>query len=328
MRTRTLLLLATALAAPSLGAAQKVELQEWTVPWPDTRPRDPYVDPTGRVWFVGQEGNYIAYLEPKDGTFKRFEIEPGTHPHNLIVDRDGFVWYAGNRNARIGRLDPKTGAVRIIAMPDSAARDPHTLIFDKAGQHIWFTMQGGNRIGRLNVSSGKVDVIKVPTERSRPYGIVLDSKGQPWVNLFGSNKLALINPSTMQLQEIALPRADARSRRIGITRDDAVWYVDYAGGQLGRYDVGSKTFEEWPLPSGNTSRPYAMAVDDKDRIWLVETGVQPNNFIGFDPKTKKFFAKSPITSGGGTVRHMYFHPPTREIWFGTDRGTIGRAKLP
>jgi virginiamycin B lyase len=328
MRTRTLLLLTTALAAPSLGAAQKVELQEWTVPWPDTRPRDPYVDPSGRVWFVGQEGNYIAYLEPKDGTFKRFEIEPGTHPHNLIVDRDGFVWYAGNRNARIGRLDPKTGAVRIIAMPDSAARDPHTLIFDKAGQHIWFTMQGGNRIGRLHVSSGKVDVIKVPTERSRPYGIVLDSKGQPWVNLFGSNKLALVNPSTLQLQEIDLPRAAARSRRIGITRDDAVWYVDYAGGQLGRYDVSSKTFEEWPLPGGTASRPYAMAVDDKDRVWLVETGVQPNNFLGFDPKTKRFFATSPIASGGGTVRHMYFHPPTREIWFGTDRGTIGRAKLP
>ena len=73
------------------------------MPWPDTRPRDPYVDPQGRVWFVGQEGNYIAYLEPKSGEFKRFEIEDGAHPHNLIVDQKGIVWYAGNRNARIGR---------------------------------------------------------------------------------------------------------------------------------------------------------------------------------------------------------------------------------
>jgi virginiamycin B lyase len=71
-----------------------------------------------------------------------------------------------------------------------------------------------------------------------------------------------------------------------------------------------------------------MAIDDRDRIWMVETGVQPNNFLGFDPQTKKFFATSPIASGGGSVRHMYFHAPTKEIWFGTDRGTIGRARLP
>jgi len=25
---------------------------------------------------------------------------------------------------------------------------------------------------------------------------------------------------------------------------------------------------------------------------------------------------------------MYFHRPTREIWFGTDAGTIGRARVP
>jgi virginiamycin B lyase len=328
MIRRTPLLIAAVLAVPSLAFSQKVELQEWTVPWPDTRPRDPYVDAQGRVWFVGQEGNYIAYLQPRDGTFKRFEIEAGTHPHNLIVDRQGFVWYAGNRNARIGRLDPQTGAVKIIPMPDAAARDPHTLVFDKSGQNIWFTLQGANRIGRLNVNSGKVDLINVPTERARPYGIALDSKGQPWVNLFGSSKLAVINPGTLQLQEIALPRADARTRRIAISRDDAIWYVDYAGGQLGRYDVASNKFEEWPLPSGAASRPYAMAIDDQDRIWMVETGVQPNNFIGFNPKTKQFFATAPIASGAGTVRHMYYHPSSREIWFGTDRGTIGRAKLP
>jgi virginiamycin B lyase len=320
------LVLATA-ALPGVAVAQTVELQEWTVPWPDTRPRDPYVDGQGRVWFVGQEGNYIAYLEPKSGEFKRFTIEEGTHPHNLIVDRSGVVWYAGNRNARIGRLDPASGAIKTFHMPDAAARDPHTLVFDERG-NLWFTVQGGNYVGRLQPVSGKVDLIKVNTPRARPYGIDIDSKGRPWVNLFGSDKIAVIDPATLALQEISLPRAEARSRRIGVTADDAVWYVDYAGGQLGRYDPAAKKFREWALPSGAQSRPYALAVDDKNRIWLVETGVQPNNFVGFDPQNETFFAAAPISSGGGTVRHMYFHPATREIWFGTDRGTIGRAKLP
>ncbi len=327
MNMRTLILIAGIAAVPTLAEAQNVTLQEWPVPWPDTRPRDPYVDQQGRVWFVGQAGNYIAYLEPKSGEFKRFTIEEGTHPHNLIVDQQGIVWYAGNRNARIGRLDPSNGAIKTFPMPEAEARDPHTLILDKTGS-IWFTVQGGGYVGRLQPSSGKIDLIKVAAPGSRPYGIALDSKGRAWVNLFGTDKIAMIDPATLKLREVALPRAAARSRRIDVTRDDAVWYVDYAEGQLGRYDAASGKFAEWELPGGKGSRPYAMAVDDQDRIWVVETGAQPNMFVGFDPQTNAFFSKAPIESGGGTVRHMYFHPPSREIWFGTDRGTIGRAKLP
>ncbi len=37
-----------------------VEIQEWLVPWPNTRPRDPYVGPDGLVWFVGQKADYVA----------------------------------------------------------------------------------------------------------------------------------------------------------------------------------------------------------------------------------------------------------------------------
>jgi virginiamycin B lyase len=327
MKIRAFLVLASAIVLPGTALAQTVDLHEWTVPWPDSRPRDPYLDPQGRVWFVGQEGNYVAYLEPKSGEFKRFKIEDGTYPHNLIVDGKGIVWYAGNRNSRIGRLDPATGAIKTFMMPDSMVRDPHTLVFDRAGD-IWFTAQGGNHVGKLTMSTGKVDLIKVPTPRARPYGIALDSRSNVWVNLFGSNKLAVIDPKSMQLREVSLPRAEARTRRIGITSDDAIWYVDYAGGRLGRFDQRTSNVSEWELPGGARSRPYAMAIDNQDRIWLVETGAQPNTFVGFNPKTESFIATAPIESGGGTVRHMYFHPATKEIWFGTDRGTIGRARLP
>jgi virginiamycin B lyase len=88
------------------GIAGAPGVREWTVPWEGTRPRDPYVDGKGRVWFVGQQGNYIAYLEPKTGKFERYEIEAGTHPHNLVVAPDGMVWFTGNRNGRLVKLDP------------------------------------------------------------------------------------------------------------------------------------------------------------------------------------------------------------------------------
>ena len=311
--------------AAAVAHQEKITIQEWPVPF-GGHPRDPYIAPNGNVWFVGQRGHYVAELDPKTGEFRKHDLEPGTGPHNLIVDNKGTIWYAGNLRAHVGIVDPKTGAITKIAMPDPAARDPHTLIFDKSGD-IWFTVQGGNQVGKLDTETRQVQLVKVPTPNARPYGIKMDSKGVVWFNEFGSDKLGRIDPATMQLTEIRMPRPEARGRRIEITTDDRIWYVDYAQGYLGRYDPKANEFKEWALPSGPRSRPYGMAVDKHDRIWLVESGVQPNRFVGFDPKTEKFFSITEIPSGGGTVRHMAYDAPTNAVWFGTDAGTIGVARL-
>jgi virginiamycin B lyase len=61
---------------------------------------------------------------------------------------------------------------------------------------------------------------------------------------------------------------------------------------------------------------------------VVETGVQPNRFVGFDPKSLTFLEPAPIPSGAGTVRHMVFEPRGNAVWFATDAHTVGRARLP
>lgn len=315
-------------APTKVDTIQPVQISEWTVPWEKTRPRDPYVAPDGRVWFVGQAGNYVAVLDPKSGEFKRFEIDPGTHPHNLIVDRQGMVWYAGNRNGMIGKLDPATGAITRYPMPAEDLRDPHTLVFDPAQENIWFTAQQSNYVGRLNMRTGKVDAVKMKTAGSRPYGIVLDPKGRVWFNQFGAARIASVDPKTLEVKEYALPHERARDRRIGVTSDGKVWYVDYTRGYLGRLDPATSKVDEWANPSGPQSMPYAMTVDDRDRIWYVETGVQPNRLVGFDPKLGKVFSITPVSQSGGlTIRHMIYHAPTKSIWFGTDANTIGQAKV-
>ncbi|MDQ4079664.1 MAG: lyase [Gemmatimonadota bacterium] len=315
---------------PDLGdrAPITVEIREWTVPWADSRPRDPYVDSRGRVWFVGQTADYVAMLDPTTGNFTKYDLEKGAGPHNLIVDDKGIVWYAGNRAAHIGRLDPATKDIRKIAMPDPAARDPHTLVFDPKGD-IWFTVQGGGYVGKLTVATGDVQLVKIGSE-TRPYGIIVDPTGRPWFNEFRTNKIGTIDPATMKLREYELANPGARGRRIARTSDGAIWYVDYARGYLGRLDPASGKVEEWANPSGADGRPYAMSVDEQDRIWYVETGVSPNQLVGFDTKTKKVVSTTPILSNGATrntVRHMVYHRPTRSIWFGTDAGTIGQAKI-
>lgn len=303
-------------------AAQALDVREWPVEW-EGRPRDPAVDADGRVWFVGQSGNYIGVFDPASETFRRFEIEEGTRPHNLIVGSDGGIWYAGNGNARIGRLDPATGEARIIRMPDEAARDPHTLLGDADGG-IWFTVQNGGYIGRLAMESGEVRLVKA-AERSRPYGIDLDSKGRAWVNLFSTNRIAMVDPETFAITEIETPRAAARTRRIAVTSDDAVWYVDYAGGQLGRIDPQSGEIREWPVPGGEDARPYALIADDQDRLWLAESNRAAPRIVGFDTRTSTFMGITPVSAG---IRHMVHHPATNTIWFGTDANNIGRIILP
>ena len=141
-------------APPVAAQGDTFDLEEWPVEW-GGRTRDPAMAPDGKVWFVGQAGNYVASLDPATGAQKRYEIEEGTNPHTVIVDQHGIAWYAGNRNGRIGRLDPATGAIKTIMTGE--AKDPHTMVFDGKG-NIWFTSQGSNRVGRLNIATEKVDL--------------------------------------------------------------------------------------------------------------------------------------------------------------------------
>ncbi len=327
------LALSLALAAPAIAPAQSArpgapasEPKTWQTPWDKTRPRDPYVDQQGRVWFVGQVGNYVAHLDPRTGEFRKYDIEPNTHPHNLVVDAKGMVWFTGNTNGRIVKMDPATGKLTNFHMPDSTVRDPHTMTFDKHGD-AWFTAQGAGVVGKLTQADGKIRLW--PMEKnSRPYGIWLDSKDQPWFDLFGTNKIGTIDPKTNEFKAITLPNDRTRPRRIVITSDDAIWYGDYTRGFLGRIDPRTGKVDEYALPSGGVSLPYAMTLDDRGRVWIAETGVQPNRLVAFDPAKKAFTETVTIDADGpNTIRHMMFDPKSRQIWFGGDANMIGRVQV-
>ena len=323
--------LAVLSAAPALAQESPLEPKEWTVPYgAQTRARDPIMDnKTGRVWFVGQQGNYVAYLDPKTGQFKQYSIDAGTNPHNINLDERGGVWFTGNRNSRIVNLNPETGELKTYMMPDSTVRDPHTMIWGKGGI-AWFSAQQSQRIGRFDRNTGEIKLWKPTEARSNPYGVVLASNGQPYFNLFATNKIATIDPKTLEYKEFTHPDARMRARRIAITSDDQIWFGDYRG-IMNHLDPKTGKFEEFPFPPGNGAQAYAHAQDDQDRIYVVDVGVQPNKMHVFDTKSRSFVAEIPILSNGAqrnTVRHMTYNKATRELWFGTDAGTIGKINIP
>lgn len=339
MRRSTLTLISALVAAGALDAqaprsfrapVAQFDPKEWAVPFgAETRPRDPYVDAQGRVWFVGQAGNYVAYLESATGAFKRFEIEPGTHPHNLVVEK-GMVWFTGNRNGRIVRLDPATGKLTTFMIPDAAVSDPHTMVFDPKSGIAWFSAQNSNAVGRFDPATGKFRFWKTGAD-TRPYGVVIDSKGNPWFDLFGTNKIATVDSRTLELREFELPDAKAHPRRIAITSRDQIYWGDYTRGFLGHLDPATGKMQEWALPAGPASLPYAMTTDDSDVIWIAQAGRQdaPATLVAFDPATSQFVAEVPVgRPGANTIRHMTFDKARRQIWFGTDQGSIGRISVP
>lgn len=304
-----------------------LSMDEWKVPFDDTRSRDPYVAPDRTVFFAGQREHYVGHFNPETEEFRELPLEDGAGPHTVVVGDDGTVWYAGNRARHIGKMDPETGEITKYMMDEEHARDPHTFAFDNDG-NLWFTAQGGNGVGHFNIETGEARVIAVPTERARPYGIRMSPDGErPWIALFGTNKIATVDPETMELTEIELPRDEIRPRRLDITSDGNIWYGDYAAGKIGRYNPDSGEVTEWDMPDGEDSRPYAVLADDNDRIWLSASGLEPNKLVAFDTKAEEFVASREIPSASGSIRHMDFDERTGSLWFGTDTGHIGRLVL-
>ncbi len=326
------LLLTTLLAAPMVQAEKPekalpalLEFKEWTVPWENTRPRDPYVSPDGTVWFVGQVGNYVARLNPETGKMKKFDI-PGAGPHTVVVSQEGIPWYAGNKDKHIGRMDPDSGEVTLFPMPDGI-KDPHTMGWTSHG-NLWFTAQWSNYIGKLDTETGKVEKIALPRDNMRPYGLVVGPDDRPWIAFMGENATGTINPHTMALEVIKTPTEDSLIRRIGMSSDGRIWWGDNAMGHIGVYDPKSRSMQEWATPGGEAAGIYALAVDDKDRVWYVETGLQPNRFVGFDTETEQFISVDEVPSGGMTIRHMVFDEKSNAIWFATDANTVGKVVVP
>jgi virginiamycin B lyase len=295
-------------------------ITEWTLPTAGSRPHDPAVAPDGAIWYTGQAGSMLGRLDPATGRFREYPLKRpaapestarwlpyGVGPHGLTADSSGNIWFTAQLAGYVGKLDPNTGETVEYRMPDASARDPHTPIFDQKGT-LWFTLQNSDMVGRIVPSSGEVKVVRVPTADSQPYGIVVNTMGVPFFVELTGGRVASIDPDTMRVHEFPLPHAGTMPRRIALTSDDVVWYTDYGRGYLGRLDPRSGKTTEWATPSGAgpDSQPYAIAAVG-NVVWYVETGVNPNMVVRFDPTVEKF-QTWPIPSGGGVVRHMVAAP--------------------
>lgn len=321
-----LLLIVCLTCMTALVRADTVDIREWLIPWEKSKPGGPFADSSGRVWFASESGNYIANMSPESGEFNRYDLVIGTGPANLVIDAEKNIWFSAKKGRHIGKMNPATGQVTPHNMPERKARDPHSLVLDRGG-NVWFSVRESNYIGMVNRASNSVSLIRLQERKMLPTGLIVDVHGVPWAAGAGSNKLLRVNAADMSVSEIALPREKSRPAALATTSDGAVWYADFALGAIGRYNPETMVFTEWPMPGGEDSKPFGITRDRDDRIWVVETGVVPNRFVGFDSASLTFLTETDIPSGAGTVRSLHYRESAGEIWFTTDTNYIGRARI-
>ena len=83
MRRFIRLALAAAVVGPSPVLAQAGtpwDMKEWPIER-GGRSRDPYVAPDGKVFFAGQQGNYVGMVDPATGAVKTMVSTPGFDPN-------------------------------------------------------------------------------------------------------------------------------------------------------------------------------------------------------------------------------------------------------
>jgi virginiamycin B lyase len=307
----SLLLMIATIVAFARVETLTVQIREYEVPTPKSRPHDPAVAPDGSLWYTGQGANKLGRLNPKTGEFKEYPLKtPNSGPHGLAADKDGTIWFTAISGGYVGKLDPKSGEIAEYRPSDGAKIDPHTPVFDHDGI-LWFTNEETNFIGRLDPKTGKMTLTKVPTPHAVPYGIVILPNNTPFFCEFGTNKLATIDPKAMTIREYSLANANARPRRLALAPDGSIFYTDFARGYLGHFDPAQgKLLKEWPSPGGSQSEPYGIAITHDGVVWYSESGVMPNTLIKFDPKSETF-SREGIPSGGGVVRNMVATPDRR-----------------
>jgi streptogramin lyase len=93
--------LAATLAGSTTVGMLNVQIHEYEVPTPKSRPHDPALAPDGSLWYTGQGANKLGRLDPKTGEFKEYSLKtPNSGPHGLVADKDGNIWSIPQCNLR------------------------------------------------------------------------------------------------------------------------------------------------------------------------------------------------------------------------------------
>jgi virginiamycin B lyase len=290
---------------------------------PGAGPHDVAPAADGTVWYTAQRQGALGLLDPRTGHVQQVPLGRGSAPHGVIVGPDGAAWVTDSGLNAIVRVDRTTHAVRTFPLPDARPSvNLNTATFDRSGR-LWFTGQGGV-YGRLDPGTGEMQVWDAP-RGAGPYGIATTPDGTVFYASLAGNHIGRIDVATGRASVIDPPTRGQGARRVWSDSKGRVWVSEWSSGQVSVLEPSPGAWRSWKLP-GEKPRPYAVYVDENDRVWL--TDFAANAILRFDPVSERF-TSFPSDRPSANVRQMLGRKG--EVWgaeSGTDRLVRVRYGVP
>jgi virginiamycin B lyase len=310
---------------------------------PKDRPGTGKQDKDGNIWM--EMGGGLSKLDPATGELHTWRLPDPTRPfiHEILPTADGSVWLTIERQNALARFDTRTEKFEVYGQPydgpppvemepnapwpnlrftaggQTGAPRTHTAVVDLQG-NIW---SSGRPLSKFDIETKKFTFFpEVPDT----YGITVDKEGNVWFAEFNSrdhHSIGKVDVKTNKITKWTPPSSDTRPRRLKIDSQGMVWFGDYFGGNLTRFDPKTQTFKEFKLP-GPMPTPYGMGIDHNDNLWYAS---MYTDVIGkLDPKTGKVI-EYPTPYGERGTRDM-FEDAQGRIWYGAQPyGKVGYVRL-
>jgi streptogramin lyase len=330
--------------------AMRIVYVLYDLPKPGRIPWVAYPQSDGSVWMPHSwTANQIAKLDQKTGEVQEFDVPQGIrralHVHSVLQAPDGMVWFSEDAACKLGKFDPETRKFTeyqpsFCRPKDDDARtgrgstsiglgSMNSIRLDRFGK-IW---GGGSVLLRFDPRTEEFTEF---SEARTPYGIELDQRGDIWFAEFPlEGKIGKIDTKTLKITKWTPPSTErlaalnrnqldenygnssthpktAGPRRITVDSQGVVWFGEWWGNQIGRFDPKTETFKEFALPDPDPT-PYAIGVDRNDDVWYSSYN---DDVLGrLDPKTGSV-VEFPLPFSGNGIRELIPDSQGR-IWFGT-----------
>src|ERR1700693_5918701 len=265
--------------------------------------------------------------------------EPKDRPGTGKPDKDGNIWM--EMGGGLSKLNPATGELHTWRLPDPTRPFIHEILPTADGS-VWLTIERQNALARFDTRTEKFEVYRQTYDGPPPVEM---EPNAPWPNLRYTAGDQTSDPrrhtAVVDLEGNIwssgrpLSKFDIETKKftffpevpdiygIALDKEGNVWFGDYFGGNLTRFDPKTQTFKEFKLP-GPMPTPYGIGVDHNDNLWYAS---MYTDVIGkLDPKTGKVI-EYPTPYGERGTRDM-FEDAQGRIWYGAQPyGKVGYVRL-
>ena len=265
------------------------------------------------IWFTEETAGQIGRFVPSSGIFYEFplpkRLEEFPRPRGMTMNITKIstnfnktprydVWFTEYGRSRIGHLYGEDAfhvrfSFYTIPLPPGESpwpagpgAQPLCIAMSPIDYSIWFTEFRTNRISSLKLLEDGTALFRhykigEVADKINPWGIAVDPNGFVWVSESQRNCIGRLNPVTGEYVTFTIPTPYSEPHELAIEATTTppytvlnVWFTEYNGDKMGRYDPGLNVFFEYPIISTG-GKPHGIAVSGPyGAVWFTEPFAQ------------------------------------------------------